>query len=634
MATRQSRGVESKARKNERPGESGWLHGGELRQELASKQVFFWLCACGFALELLYLLLLALSPLPVLRLFSTPFEEAWPWTLGLSHLLFAGNIEPGASWLYVSVFGLTLLALGVVFVVAVRSVFRGERKLAGEGSRRGWLMLLLGVSVIFCLTLLFQPALLSDDIFTTIFSGRMLAIYHADPLNNAPVQFFNDPYLRWVITGRNTPNIVGPVVLFMASALAAAGNSPVWTLLLFKVVVVCSHLLNCLLLWSILGRIAPERRVLGTLLYAWNPLVVIELAGSGHLDGILLSLLLVAVWLYVHGRSRWREIGVLIVLGVAISMNLIVVLVAPLYAWFAISGEGRITRAIWGFCWRTVLGQFVVFVMYLPFWRGEATFFAVTSAVDMEHFLRSPVGLLTGPFRWIFGLVATWSQFPPEMQPTTAADVTLRASSIFIFALVYLRQFGVVRSAGRAASALSMLHHAALPAKQGRLEEEEEGRRGQGGWAEGSATLRVAGGNTIAFLPGVVGQNGSRAADAPVLAHQGGKRTEREEGVKGIDALLLSWTYAIFWYLVLVLGWFLPWYALWALWVVALRRVDARSVAVLLLTGAALLSYILFVLHDPLLSRYQPLLIFGPSLVYLLIHWRKSRERKMTEYER
>src|SRR5438093_7948231 len=50
--------------------------------------------------------------------------------------------------------------------------------------------------------------------------------------------------------------------------------------------------------------------------------------------------------------------------------------------------------------------------------------------------------LLMGPVRWIFGLVDAWSHFPPVMQPTTAADVALRASSLFIFALIYLRQIG------------------------------------------------------------------------------------------------------------------------------------------------------------------------------------------------
>src|SRR5262249_43147249 len=155
--------------------------------------------------------------------------------------------------------------------------------------------------------------LFSDDVFTYIFSGRILTVYSADPLNTAPIQFLHDPYLQWVVSGRNTPNIYGPLWLCIASLLVSISlnSSPVATLLLFKGIALLSHLVNCLLVWAILGKIAPGRRVLGTLLYAWNPLAIIELTGSGHNDGLLLGILLLATWLYVYKQDRWHEIAAL-----------------------------------------------------------------------------------------------------------------------------------------------------------------------------------------------------------------------------------------------------------------------------------------------------------------------------------
>ena len=49
-------------------------------------------------------------------------------------------------------------------------------------------------------------------------------------------------------------------------------NVPIVSLFLFKGLALLAHLVNCVLIWGILSEIAPSRRILGTLLYAWNPL--------------------------------------------------------------------------------------------------------------------------------------------------------------------------------------------------------------------------------------------------------------------------------------------------------------------------------------------------------------------------
>jgi len=524
---------------------------------------------CGCILELLYLVIVALAPLPGLHLSSSPLVTAWPWTSIPSHLLFprawTSSIPSPYDWPHLVLLSLTLVALTGVYAFAVWSILR----LHNNHASTPWLLLLLAGTTLFGLTLLFQPALFSDNVFTYIFSGRILTIYHADPLNTAPIQFPFDPYLRWVGSGRYTPNIYGPLWLFISSLLVSIGNGPVATLLLFKGVGLLSHFINCLLVWAILGKIAPGRRLPGTLLYAWNPLAVIELAGSGHNEGILLTILLLATFLYVQGKGRWHEIGVLVALGLAMSMNLIVLLIAPLFTWYLVRAERNVSRAFWGFCWRTLLGQGLVIPIYLQFWHGASTFFAITSAIDMQYYVHSPLGLLAGPSHWLFSLIAQWSQFPPVMQPTTASDVTLRASAIFIFALIYLDLFGKVRR----------------------------------------ATTTVAG---MRYAPGA----------------------DQEMMIPGFDVLLASWSTAVFWYLVLVVGWFWPWYVLWALWIVVLRRVDARTITLLLLSGTALLIYPLRNFAQSPVAIYQSLLIFGIPFVYLFINMKRQTERNTSLHER
>jgi hypothetical protein len=348
------------------------------------------------------------------------------------------------EWLPPLLLSITLLALLVTYAYAIAAVQRLQPK---EQAARHKLFLLLACTAVFGLTLLLQPILFSDDVFTHIFSGRILAIYGANPLNNAPIQFPADPYFQWVISGRYLPNIYGPLWLCIASLLVSISKSPVVTLLLFKGFELLAHLINCLLVWSILGRIAPKRQLLGTLLYAWNPLVLIELAGSGHSEGVLLFLLLFAVWLQTRNTGRWYSIGALITFGLAISTNLIALLLAPLYIWFEMRTRQDVLHAVWGFFWRMLIILIPVFIISLPFWRGSSTFFAITSAVDMQHFVHSPVGTLAGPIRKLFRGVAELEHFPAYLQPNTAADMTLRASATFIFALIYINLFGQVRHA-------------------------------------------------------------------------------------------------------------------------------------------------------------------------------------------
>jgi hypothetical protein len=401
--------------------------------------------ACIF--EVLYLLLVALSALPGLRLSSTPLAAAWQWTLFPSHILLSLIAPFVALSRYSSLvapllLGLTLLGLSAVYVWAIMKVRSLQKRFS-----RHWLPLLLTCTLIFGLTLLVQPRLFSDDVFTYIFSGRILIIYGADPLNTAPIQFPGDVFLPYVISGRATPNIYGPLWLCISSLLAWISNSPVTTLLLFKGVALLAHLSNSVLIWSILDKIAPSRRLVGTMVYAWNPLALIELAGSGHSEGVLMLFLLLALWFYVQQRGWAFMLGSFLIFGLASSINLIVLLLAPLYAWFDVRGEQYINLAFWAFCWRLALMSIPILLFLLPFWRGPSTFFAITSAVDMDHFVHAPVGTLAIPIRAFYLGFAHWAHLPGFLQPIQAADVSLRTSATFIFVLIYLRLFGQVRHA-------------------------------------------------------------------------------------------------------------------------------------------------------------------------------------------
>jgi hypothetical protein len=523
--------------------------------------LIFFCCICEF----LYFVIFALSPLPGLHLSASPLPAAWRWTLWPSQLLFpiawhGSNAEKSSYWQFSILLSATFIALALTYFMAIRSIVgRQDERLADVR----WLYMMLGGAAIFGITLLLQPMLFSDNVFAYIFSGRILAIYHADPLNHAPIQFPLDPFFDWVgITERNAPNIYGPLWLCISSALASIKAAPVVTLLLFKALALLSHLLNCVLVWLILGKIAPGRKLLGTLLYAWNPLAIIELAGNGHNEGLLLSLFLLATLVYVSNADKWREVVVMALLGFAVSINLVALLVAPMFAWFMVRDTSNPFRAIWRMCCRLAVVLAITLLLYLPFWHGASTFFTIMSIIDIQQVVHSSIGLLGVPARWAFTQVDKVSQFPPVMQADSAADTTLRATSIFIFVLIYFQLFSKIRKAPKTVADM---------------------------YYEPDAD------NTL-LMP-------------------------------GLDVLLDCLSCTIFWFLLLVLGNFWPWYGLWLLWIVVMRRMDGLSIALLVLTNTALLVYPLFMLANSPFIMYRPFLIFGLPLIFLILSWKRQRER-------
>jgi len=104
--------------------------------------------------------------------------------------------------------------------------------------------------------------------------------------------------------------------------------------------------------------------------------------------------------------------------------------------------------------------------------------------------------------------------------------------------------------------------------------------------------------------------------------------------VRSIETLLTSLCLATLGFIVLISLQFWPWYVLWALWIVALRRFDALTVSVLLLSCTALLTYPLLYVDNLPIATYQPLLIFGIPLIYLITQVKRSDERKTLLYDR
>jgi hypothetical protein len=143
------------------------------------------------------------------------------------------------------------------------------------------------------LPLLASAPSLSDDIFRYVWEGRVTAM-GADPYDQSPM----DPTLASIIPGapewasinhRELPAIYPPATQWVFAAIASVAPDPDS----FRAAMVGFDLLVVIAVCVLLQvRGLPTRRAI---LYAWHPLVVVEVAGSGHFEPLALLPLLAAL---------------------------------------------------------------------------------------------------------------------------------------------------------------------------------------------------------------------------------------------------------------------------------------------------------------------------------------------------
>ncbi len=150
-----------------------------------------------------------------------------------------------------------------------------------------------------------MPSILSRDSTVYAAYGRIIMVYHANPYYIPLSAFPHDPLFQaddW----RNALAAYGPIWLAVcaASTLVAKG-SVLYYIFFYRILGLLSHLINIALVTTVLRKTSRSPRVivLGTLLYAWNPLVLLESSMGGHNDIEMLTCMLLGVLLCVRAEQ-------------------------------------------------------------------------------------------------------------------------------------------------------------------------------------------------------------------------------------------------------------------------------------------------------------------------------------------
>src|SRR6266851_7028042 len=153
---------------------------------------------------------------------------------------------------------------------------------------------------------IFTPVSTSDDISSYASYGRLLIIHHANPYFIPPSAFPQDPTYP-LIYWRHIVTIYGPIWTLISAFLGwLAGIDSLGYLITFRVFTFAAYVLNMLLVTAILRALnrSPRTIALGTLLYAWNPLVLLESSLGGHNDILMVTFMLLGVLLSVRAEQN------------------------------------------------------------------------------------------------------------------------------------------------------------------------------------------------------------------------------------------------------------------------------------------------------------------------------------------
>ena len=197
-------------------------------------------------------------------------------------------------------FVIIALVQGAVWAVAAALVLRG-------GDRRPALALILGTAVLLRLIALAAPVFLSDDINRYIWDGRVQAA-GINPYRYIPtdpeLEPLRDPLIFPNINRNNyAPTIYPPVAQMLFLAANRFGETALAVKLVF-VTIEAVGIGTLLFILRAAGR-PPEH----ILLYAWHPLPVWEIAGSGHVDAAVVTFAALALAAAVSGRRVWSAVA-------------------------------------------------------------------------------------------------------------------------------------------------------------------------------------------------------------------------------------------------------------------------------------------------------------------------------------
>ena len=514
------------------------------------------------------------------------------------------------------VYAALLLGIFAAYLLALRMAFR-----VGAGDL-GSLVAVSGFSLLFMTSLLLQPYVLSQDIFSYAYYARIFAHYGSNPYVAVPRDFPFDPLFE-AIFWRDQPSNYGPLWTYMTGLLSLlAANDSALTILSFKALSTAFALASIPMVWLTLGRLSPQSRLAGTLLYAWNPLLIVETAGSGHNDAAMAFFLLPAVYLYARGN----RLAGLTSLVLSILIKYVTVVLVPMYLILWLREEEGWTSRVKALARGGAVAGGLLVAAYLPVYAGPATF-------QVASFGSNPLAYVNSPPELLFRELRVWMGEPRELTGLPLHFrgwwVANRGGSVLLWTQADNPERGAISLPP--SSALLVVE----PPSVDWLHVYEP-RLDSFGYVRATEVepipppLSTGGeGTTAAVLKGVNRDPVAQRANLIVRLSLGSLFAAGMAVltwcVRNLRMMVWGWLALLLLSYCLVQTWFWPWYLIWALVLAALLPRSSVAALVVAFTVMALAMYAqVDAGHIPALStayQFRSLALFGGPAVLTGLWW-------------
>ena len=354
------------------------------------------------------------------------------------------------------ILGGLFLALPLLIRQTIKAFAKGTSKRQTSSSLKFLLWFIIAIGFIARLLMLWSEPLMEDDYQRYLWDGALSA-HGINPYRVAPLAVFEgtngEPLLNelgkqsGVVLGRvNHPALrtIYPPVTQLAFALAykiKPFSLTAWRGLAIGFELAALGLL--LVLLQALGK-SP----LWVALYWWNPLVIKELVNSGHMEFLLVPLLLGALW----AAMRHRPLLVAFLLALAVGVKIWPALLLPLYLRPFLDTPKKLVLPLLVFAgllvvmaipvWLGGLDQSSGFVAYTELWKTNSAL--VPALEGLVRFALSPLAtnsqhphlaalIVRALIALLLGTLALWTAWK---KPITASDFAQR--TLLICAAMFL----------------------------------------------------------------------------------------------------------------------------------------------------------------------------------------------------
>jgi len=314
----------------------------------------------------------------------------WGWLRVFSlagHSGFPANNQDGLPWLLGSgshAINHWLFLLGLAFLPYLAALALAAR----ADGRAGLILALLG-SALLGATMLWSFPAGAMDIFNNIMVGRLLWLYHLNPVTSAPSAISGDTLYSYLHYWRTFRSSYGPLwFLLTGPATLLGGNGLIRNIVAFKLLTLGFELVSVALIAQIVQRIAPRQTTAAVVCFGWNPLVLWETAGNGHNDIVMMAFVLLALLLLL--TRRWPLAFAALACSVLIKYVSLVLL--PVFVLWILRRWGR--AALKPLALGLAAMVAIIVIAYVPFWAGVRTLDPLRSQTSLVIF--SPAGALLG----------------------------------------------------------------------------------------------------------------------------------------------------------------------------------------------------------------------------------------------